>query len=87
MAEHQQLSDENKRKGRRLACLNGHEHQGQPRFTATWNPSTKGAFKARHDLNGGLYQQEWKAVTKSGMLTHAVTGYVSSDPLPTVTLK
>ena len=75
-AEYQQLSDENKQKGRQLAYLNAYEHQGQPRFTAIWNSATKGAFKARHDLSGGQYQDEWEAATKGGMLTRAVTGYM-----------
>jgi hypothetical protein len=75
-AEYQELSDENKQKGRQLAYLNAYEHQGQPRFTAIWNSATKGSFKARHDLSGGQYQQEWEAAVKTGMLTRAVTGYV-----------
>jgi hypothetical protein len=78
-AEYQQLSDENKQKGRQLAYLNAYEHQGQPRFTAIWNSSTKGSFKARHDLSGGQYQQEWESSLKGGMLTRAVTGYVEGS--------
>lgn len=73
--EYQQQSDENKQKGRQLAYLNAYEHQGQPRFTAIWNSSTQGAFKARHDLSGGQYQDEWEAAVKGGLLTRAVTGY------------
>jgi murein DD-endopeptidase MepM/ murein hydrolase activator NlpD len=79
LAEYQQLSDENKQKGRQLAYLNAYEHQGQPRFTAIWNSSTKGSFKARHDLSGGQYQQEWEASVKGGLLTRAVTGYVEGS--------
>jgi murein DD-endopeptidase MepM/ murein hydrolase activator NlpD len=78
-AEYQQLSDENKQKGRQLAYLNVYEHQGQPRFTAIWNSTTKGAFKARHDLSSGQYQQEWEASAQAGMLTRAVTGYVEGS--------
>ncbi len=78
-AEYQQLSDENKQKGRQLAYLNAYEHQGQPRFTAIWNSVSKGGFKARHGLSGGQYQQEWEAATKTGMLTRAVTGYVEGS--------
>ncbi|MGH9872117.1 MAG: peptidoglycan DD-metalloendopeptidase family protein [Pyrinomonadaceae bacterium] len=73
--EYQSLADENKQKGRQLAYLNVYEHQGQPRFSAIWNSSTQGAFKARHDLSGSAYQQEWEAARKSGLLTRAVTGY------------
>jgi hypothetical protein len=78
-AEYQQLSDENKQKGRQLAYLNAYEYQGQPRFTAIWNSTTKGGFKARHDLSGGQYQQEWESSLKDGMLTRAVTGYVEGS--------
>jgi murein DD-endopeptidase MepM/ murein hydrolase activator NlpD len=78
-AEYQQLSDENKQKGRQLAYLNAYEHQGQPRFTAIWNSATKGSFKARHDLSGGQYQQEWESSVKAGLLTRAVTGYVEGS--------
>jgi hypothetical protein len=78
-AEYQQLSDENKQKGRQLAYLNAYEHQGQPRFTAIWNSSTQGGFKARHDLSGGQYQQEWEQAVQGGMLTRAVTGYVEGS--------
>jgi hypothetical protein len=74
-AEYQQLSDENKEKGRQLAYLNVYEHQGQPRFSAIWNSATQGAFKARHGLSGGAYQQEWEEALKGGLLTRAVTGY------------
>jgi len=74
-AEYQKLTDENKHKGRQLAYLNAYEHNGQPRFTAIWNSSIKGAFKARHGLSGGEYQAEWEDARKSGMLTRAVTGY------------
>lgn len=74
-AEYQQLSDENKQKGRQLAYLNVYEHQGQPRFTAIWNSATQGGFKARHDLSSAQYQDEWESAVKGGMLTRAVTGY------------
>lgn len=74
-AEYQNLFDENKQKGRQLAYLNAYEYQGQPRFSAIWNSATQGAFKARHDLSGSAYQQEWESALKGGMLTRAVTGY------------
>jgi len=74
-AEYQNLFEENKQKGRQLAYLNVYEHQGQPRFSAIWNSSTQGAFKARHGLNGKDYQDEWEGARKSGLLTRAVTGY------------
>jgi Bacterial tandem repeat domain 1/Peptidase family M23 len=74
-AEYQKLFDENKQKGRQLTYLNAYEHNGQPRFTAIWNSSTQGAFKARHGLSGGEYQAEWESALKSGMLTRMVTGY------------
>jgi Polyglycine hydrolase-like, structural repeat/Peptidase family M23 len=74
-AEYQNLFDENKQKGRQLAYLNVYEHQGQPRFSAIWNSSTLGTFKARHGLSGNDYQQEWEDARKSGLLTRAVTGY------------
>ena len=78
-AEYQKLSDENKEKGRQLAYLNAYEHQGQPRFSAIWNSSTQGGFKARHGLSGGAYQQEWEDALKGGLLTRAVTGYEDGD--------
>ena len=74
-AEYQQLFDENKQKGRQLAYLNAYEHQGQPRFSAIWNAATQGAFKARHGLSGGAYQQEWEDALQGGLLTRVVTGY------------
>jgi murein DD-endopeptidase MepM/ murein hydrolase activator NlpD len=74
-AEYQSQFDDNKQKGRQLVYLNVYDHQGQPRFSAIWNSATQGAFKARHDLSGSAYQQEWESALKSGMLTRAVTGY------------
>lgn len=78
-AEYQQKFDENKQKGRQLVYLNVYEHQGQPRFSAIWNSSTQGSSKARHDLSGSAYQQEWEVATKAGLLTRAVTGYVDGS--------
>ena len=80
-AEYQQLFDENKEKGRQLAYLNVYEHQGQPRFSAIWNSATQGAFKARHGLSGGAYQQEWEDALKGGLLTRAVTGYEDGNAI------
>lgn len=74
-AEYQSLFNENKAKGRQLAYLNVYEHQGQPRFSAIFTSSTQGAFKARHDLSGNAYQQEWEDARKGGLLTRAVSGY------------
>ena len=77
-AEYQQLFNENKAQGRHLVYLNAYEHQGQPRFTAIWNSTPSGALKARHDLSGSAYQDEWEAALKGGLLTRAVTGYTDS---------
>ncbi len=74
-AEYQTLSEENKKAGRHLVYLNAYEHNGQPRFSAIWNSATPGAFKARHGLTGGAYQDEWEGALKGGLLTRAVTGY------------
>ena len=74
-AEYQKFFDENRQKGRQLAYLNVYEHQGQPRFSAIWNSTTQGGFKARHDLSGAQYQDEWESALKGGMLTRVVTGY------------
>ena len=74
-AEYQKLSDENKEKGRQLAYLDAYEHQGQPRFSAIWNSTTQGAYKARHGLSGGAYQQEWEDALQGGLLTRVITGY------------
>jgi hypothetical protein len=78
VAEYQSHFDENKQKGRQLAYLNVYEHQGEPRFSAIWNSVTQGTFKARHDLTGNAYQQEWESSLKSGLLTRAVTGYAEN---------
>jgi hypothetical protein len=74
-AEYQQLFNENKEQGRRLVYLNAYEHQGQPRFTAVWNSTPAAGLKARHDLTGAQYQDEWESARQSGLLTRAVTGY------------
>jgi murein DD-endopeptidase MepM/ murein hydrolase activator NlpD len=78
-AEYQQFTDENKQKGRGLAYLNVYEHAGQPHFSAIWKSSTTGAFKSRHDMSSGQYQQEWQQAVSGGMLTRAVTGYVEGS--------
>lgn len=80
-AEYQQQFNENKEKGRQLVYLNAYEHQGQPRFTAIWNSSPSGALKARHDMTGAQYQDEWEAARKGGLLTRAVTGYEDGGSL------
>ncbi|HKG14083.1 MAG TPA: peptidoglycan DD-metalloendopeptidase family protein [Pyrinomonadaceae bacterium] len=80
-AEYQQQFNENKQKGRHLVYLNAYEHQGQPRFTAIWNSSTSGGLKARHDMTGAQYQDEWEAARKTGLLTRAVTGYEDGGSL------
>lgn len=77
--EYQKESDDNKQKGRQLIYLNAYEHNGTPRFTAIWRAGVSGNFKARHDLSGSEYQEEWEDARKSGMLTHAVTGYVDGN--------
>lgn len=74
-AEYQNHFDENKQKGRQLAYLNVYEHEGQPRFSAIWNSTTQGAFKAKHGLTGNDYQEEWEGARQGGLLTRAVTGY------------
>lgn len=80
-AEYQQQFNENKEKGRHLVYLNAYEHQGQPRFTAIWNSSPSGGLKARHDMTGAQYQDEWEAARKTGLLTRAVTGYEDGNSL------
>jgi hypothetical protein len=80
-AEYQQLFNENKQKGRHLVYLNAYEHQGQPRFTAIWNSAPAAGLKARHDLTGGQYQDEWEAARQAGLLTRAVTGYEDGGAL------
>ena len=77
--EYQQKADENKAKGRQLIYLNAYEHNGQPRFTAIWRSGVNGAFKARHDLSGNAYQDEYEDARKSGLLTRAVTGYTEGS--------
>ncbi|HEV7892792.1 MAG TPA: peptidoglycan DD-metalloendopeptidase family protein [Pyrinomonadaceae bacterium] len=80
-AEYQQQFNENKEKGRHLVYLNAYEHQGQPRFTAIWNSTPSGGLKARHDMTGAQYQDEWEAARKTGLLTRAVTGYEDGGSL------
>ncbi|MCM3872273.1 MAG: hypothetical protein ND895_16450 [Pyrinomonadaceae bacterium] len=78
-AEYQKEADDNKAAGRQLVYLNAYEQNGQPRFTAIWKSNIAGSYKARHDLSGKEYQDEWEAALKSGLLTRAVTGYVENN--------
>jgi hypothetical protein len=80
-AEYQEKTEENKAKGRQLIYLNGYEHNGQARFSAIWRAGVQGAFKARHDLSGNQYQDEWEEARKGGLLTRAVTGYEDGNAL------
>jgi hypothetical protein len=73
--EYQKEADDNKAKGRQLVYLNGYQHNGQPRLAAIWRAGVTGAFKARHDLSGDAYQDEYEDARKNGLLTRAVTGY------------
>ncbi len=78
-AAYQKLFDENKKKGRQIAYLNGYEHKGKPYLSAIWNSKTKGAYKARHNLSGSQYQSEWQKATKAGYRTRNVTGYTAGS--------
>lgn len=73
--QYQQAFDANAKAGRKLVYVNAYSHAGQPQFSAIWSSKAGGAYKARHGLSSGQYQDEWENATGAGYLTRDVTGY------------
>jgi hypothetical protein len=74
-AGYQQAVNENKEAGRKPVYVAVYMHGGKPNFSAIFAQKPAGDWRARHDLSGSDYQDEWSGALKGGFLTRALSGY------------
>ncbi|HXG80811.1 MAG TPA: peptidoglycan DD-metalloendopeptidase family protein [Sphingomicrobium sp.] len=79
LADYQQAFNENVAAGRRVAYLNGYNHNGQPFISAIFTSQIPAGGKQRHGLSGAAYQNEYDSARQAGMLTRIVTGYADGN--------
>ena len=78
-SEYQTKYDANNAAGRKLAYLNGYNHNGSPRFTAIWTAAAPAVKKAKHGISSSKYQAQFNDAMSKGFRTRAVTGYLNGN--------
>lgn len=75
VSQYQAAFDANNAKGRRVAYLNGYNHNGKAYLVTIFNSVTPSGGKYRHGMSGSSYQTEYDSARSDGLLTRIVTGY------------
>lgn len=65
--------------GYRLRCISGYVEGGQTRFAALWDQGDGPAWRARHDLAAGAYQEAFDANARDGYRPTWITVYPGGD--------